>query len=118
MSLPFGPATQAIQAITLAVVLALTALVVAASEPDRSASMRALTPSLPALAASQPTAALDIRVQLRASADRGSALAAIRRAGGVPLGLIATDLRARMNAASAEALSRHPAVVGVVVVSR
>ncbi len=118
MTPTFGPATQLVQGITLAVVLALTTLVVMLSEPDRAPALSALPPSLSALAAAEPATPVDVRVQMRRSVDPSDAAAAVRRAGGIPLGRVATDLRARMSAASAVALSRRPVVRGVIVLTR
>lgn len=116
MSPTFGPATQLIQGVTLAVVLALTTLVVAVSEPDRRPALS--LPSLSALAQTQPGTPLDVRIQMRPTVGRSQALTAVRRAGGTPLGSVANDLRARMSAAAAIALSRRPDVVAVSVLTR
>jgi len=117
MTPSLGPATHLIQGITLAVVLALTTLVVMASEPGHP-RLAATPASLSALAAAQPGAPLDVRVQMRSPLNRPAIVAAVRGAGGIPLGTVATGLRARMSAASAVALLRRPEVRGIVVVTR
>jgi hypothetical protein len=118
MTAPFGPVTQLIQGVTLAVVLTLTTLALMATEPHGRAGQAQGQPSLSALAASQPGTPLEVRVQLRTPADRAHALAAVRLAGGVPLGRLTDGLRARMSATAAVALARRPEVRGVVVDSR
>lgn len=120
MSPTFGPASRRIQGITLAVVLALTTLVVAMAEPDRSPGVSSLSQpvSLSSVAQSTPGTPLYVRVRMRPTVDRTQALLAVRRAGGIPLGQVANDLRVRISAAAAVALSRRPDVVGVFVLTR